>query len=442
MKVSNWGNYPVVDAPVISPASVREAVQTVLDSGSLIARGLGRCYGDSSLGATIVSTLRLNRMLSFDDDSGLLECEAGTSIADILGVFVPRGWFVPVTPGTKFVTIGGAIASDVHGKNHHAVGSFGRHVESLELLCGDGTVRRCSREDHGELFHATCGGMGLTGIILTARIILRKIPSAYIYQESLKARNLEEVMKAFEDSQSWTYSVAWIDCLVKGTSLGRSLLFLGEHATPSQMAEFGIRSEPYAIRKKMKVPVPLFFPNAALSQWTVRLFNAMVYSSQIRKRKRTVIDYDTYFYPLDRIHQWNRIYGKRGFTQYQLVLPKNRSEEGIRTILQEVSRFGSGSFLAVLKLFGAQEGVLSFPMEGYTLTLDFPITKSLFPFLDRLDELVAGFGGRVYLTKDCRLSASRFQSMYTRKEAFQSAKNHVDPQHHFRSLQSERVGLS
>ena len=442
MNVSNWGNYPVVDASVSSPSTRRGAVETVLAPGAVIARGLGRCYGDSSLGQRILSTLRLNRMESFDDQTGRLQCEAGVSIEEILDVFVPRGWFVPVTPGTKFVTIGGAIASNVHGKNHHTVGSFGDHVDSLDLLCADGTVRHCSRSEHADLFRATCGGMGLTGVILSATIRLRKIPSAYIYQESIKARNLEEVMAAFEESQSWPYSVAWIDCLAKGGSLGRSILFLGDHATQEQLKDAGKKGNPYEIRKRMKLNVPIFLPNVFLSPMSVRLFNTLVYMSQWKRKKIAVIDYDTYFYPLDRIHHWNRIYGRRGFTQYQLVLPKQHSGEGIKKVLQEVASYGTGSFLAVLKLFGKQEGVLSFPMEGYTLTLDFPIGKKLFPFLDRLDDIVAGYGGRVYLTKDCRLEASGFEKMYPGATEFRAAREGVDPDRHFRSLQSDRVGLS
>lgn len=442
MKITNWGNFPQTESRVYSLRLVDDLKELVLGSESLIARGLGRCYGDSSLNSTIVSTLRMNRLESFDEKTGMISCEAGVSLEELLEILVPRGWFVPVTPGTKFITVGGAIASDVHGKNHHTVGSFCNHVTSFDLLCGDGVVRRCSRKEHSDLFWATCGGMGLTGIILRAEFGLLRIPSAYIHQETMKAANLDEVMRAFEENKEWTYSVAWIDSMARGAALGRSLLFLGEHASTDFLREHNVKGDVFAVPKKRKLGVPFFMPGFVLSSVSVKVFNALVYHSRRKGRSTQIIDYDTYFYPLDRIHHWNRIYGRRGFTQYQLVFPKEHSEKGLKRILEEAARFGSGSFLAVLKLFGKQEGMLSFPVEGYTLTLDFPISSGLFPFLETMDDIVLDHGGRLYLTKDCRMRSERFARMYPAKEQFRRVKTQSDPQNRFRSLQSERVGLS
>jgi len=408
-------------------------------SKSLIARGNGRAYGDAALnprGTLLMG--RNDRFLSFDPQSGRLTCEAGTLLADIVAAFVPLGWFPPVTPGTKFVTIGGMIAADVHGKNHHGAGSFGDHVESFDLCTADGAVLRCSATENPALFHATRGGMGLTGLILRATFRLNSIETGMIRQETRRAANLDEVMAQFEESQAWTYSVAWIDCLASGASIGRSLLYLGEHALVAELP-VDRRTAPFDIPRKSAKRVPLDFPGWALNRFSIRAFNELYYR---RGRPGTeLVDYETYFYPLDALLEWNRIYGASGFMQYQCVLPKTASRAGMQALLRKIASAGAGSFLAVLKLFGRQEGLLSFPMEGYTLALDFRVTSETLSLLVELDAIVHDHGGRLYLAKDARTGSKMIRDGYPGLASFRALRHILDPQVKFSSLQSQRLDL-
>ncbi len=440
MKISNWGNYPVVDAEYKSFYTEAELKTLLKESEECIARGLGRCYGDSALSSTIISTTRFNHMLGFDEETGLLECEAGVSLEEILEVFVPRGWFLPVTPGTKFVTVGGAIASDVHGKNHHVSGSFSNQIVSMDVMTSDGKIHTCTKRKNKKLFWATCGGMGLTGVVLRASFHLIPIESAYIRQETIKAKNLDEIMDIFEDSVDWTYSVAWIDCLASGENQGRSIMMRGEHATREELDDAKLEA-PLSLPEKRKLNIPFNFPSFALNTWSVKAFNELYYRKAPAQKTEAIIGYDSFFYPLDAIHNWNRIYGKRGFTQYQFVLPKERSKEGLKRILDVIAASGQGSFLAVLKLFGKQDDLLSFPKEGYTLALDFPITPTLFALFEELDRLVLEFEGRLYLTKDVRMDAVMMEKGYEKLEEFKKAREELDRRSLFHSLQSKRVGL-
>ncbi len=437
MEITNWGNYPVIDATVFSPESVDDLRKIVLSYPEMIARGLGRCYGDSSLNQTIVSTLRLNHFLAFDEKTGVIVCESGISLSEVLEIFVPRGWFLPVTPGTKYVTVGGAIASDVHGKNHHLSGSFSNHLEWIKILLSDGTIVQCSKNENSDLFWSTCGGMGLTGIIVEVSFKMLKVETAYIRQRIVKTKNIDETIEAFEANKHWTYSVAWIDCLAKGNSLGRSALILGEHATKS---EVGYRyRNPLTIDKKMSIPFPIFLPDFILNSLTVKIFNELRYSTYVSKD--SFVEYEPFFYPLDIIGDWNRMYGKRGFTQYQFVLPKETSKEGLQKLLTKISESGEGSFLAVLKLFGKQEGILSFPREGFTLALDFAISPTSLKLFNELDEIVKEFGGRLYLSKDVRMNKEMFEKGYSNSSKFSLIKNKYDALHKFQSLQSKRIGI-
>lgn len=437
MKISNWGKYPQVSAPEIRYGLDRPLAKELHDS-HWIPRGMGRCYGDASLGETMVSGLGLRRMLAFDALTGILRCEAGVTFADLLETFVPKGWFPPVTPGTKFVSMGGAIASDVHGKNHHSEGSFSRHILRFDLLLASGEVITCSPTKHPEIFHATFGGMGLTGMVLRLTLKLKPIQSSLINMESVKARNLSEILDISEEFEDATYSMAWIDCLGTGNKMGRSILMKGEHALPEQLSA-AQRAHPLAIPQKRKLNVPIDFPAFVLNPLSIKAFNFLYYHKQLSRQVSRLTDYDSFFYPLDAIHNWNRIYGKRGFVQYQCVFPKAASREGLQQILQRTSRSNMGSFLAVLKLFGPQEGLMSFPMEGYTLALDFPVSPRIFPFLDELDTIVADLGGRVYLTKDARLKPEMLARMYPQLPQFQELLHAVDPEARIRSLQSERL---
>ncbi|MCI4666818.1 MAG: FAD-binding oxidoreductase [Bacteroidia bacterium] len=425
MSTSNWGNYPVVEE---SPRSYTQGKN--LRSG-WIPRGMGRCYGDSSLGTSMLSLLQNNRLLAFDDNGGILRCEAGLTFESLLEFAVPKGWFPPVTPGTKFVSLGGALASDVHGKNHHKEGSISRHVLDFNLLTGKGEVLFCSREQHPEVFWATLGGMGLTGLILDLRIQLKPIKSSYIKLNSHKANSLEEILDLFEQHESWTYSVAWIDTLASGKRLGRSILLLGEHAAGKDLQ----------IPSKVKLSIPFNFPSFTLNPVSISAFNFLYFHKHLGKERKGLTNFDSYFYPLDFLHNWNRIYGKRGFTQYQFVIPKEAGREGLSRILSWLKKHGLASFLSVLKLFGKQEGILNFPKEGYTLTLDFPINKKLFPLLEELDKMVIGYGGRVYLTKDVRLPKNHFEQMYPNHDQFREIIDRLDPNKNIRSFQSQRLGL-
>ena len=436
MNVANWGQFPTVDADLRSFDAIAQARDALEQTPHLIARGLGRSYGDASLAPHILSCLRFNNILAFDPDRGMVTCQSGVSLKELIEFTVPRGWFLPVTPGTKYVTVGGAVAGDVHGKNHHQAGSFCRHVTGLVVMTADGNVRSCSPADEPDLFRATCGGLGLTGIILQAEIRLKPVNSPDIRQEIVRARDLDTIMSEFEHSVDWTYSVAWIDCLAGGGRLGRSLMIRGEHAeaAPGAGREIGSHGP--------RLDVGIHFPGWALNRWSIKAFNALYYRRTLRERTSGRTSLHPFFYPLDFVLNWNRIYGRKGFVQYQFVLPKSRSREGLVRILERIHVRGWGSFLAVLKLLGPQEGPLCFPMEGYTLALDFPMREGLLPFLDELDELVAGFGGRLYLVKDARMSRSMFEQTYPEAVAFKAQLRTWDPASRFRSLLTDRLGLT
>jgi decaprenylphospho-beta-D-ribofuranose 2-oxidase len=441
-RVGNWGNYPVVLARLHSFEEVEEAQSLLGWLEATIPRGNGRCYGDSALAGDIISTLRHNKFLAFDDKNGRLCCQAGVTLAEVLEVIVPRGWFLPVTPGTKFITVGGAIASDVHGKNQHKDGTFGDHVARMELLLGDGSVASCSRDENPELFRSACGGMGLTGLILNATFRLKPIETAYIREETIRAANLDDLMDLFEASETWTHSMAWIDCLARGRSMGRGILMRGEHARREELETEAQRRRPLTIQSKRQFDVPFNFPDFALNRLTMTAFNLVYYNHHPARPARRLVDYDSFFYPLDAITNWNRIYGKRGFTQYQFILPRATGRSGLATLLRAIADSGAGSFLAVLKLYGPQRGYIPFAMEGYSLALDFPITAGLFDLLDELDKLVLAYGGRLYLTKDARMSREMFLSSYPRAETFIQKVRQFDPHAKFRSFQSDRVGIT
>jgi len=437
-KVSNWGLYPTATACLHSFRG--ESIPECRDGGT-IARGLGRCYGDAALAECMLSTTELNHYLHFDPESGLLHCQAGVSFDNILSVFVPRGWFLPVTPGTRFVTVGGAIASDIHGKNHHVEGTFSNHVKFFHLLTADGEIRKCSLTENTELFKLTCGGMGLTGIILDAAFYMKPIPSSYLRQTTLKATSLNQVMDLFQEHAQVSNSVAWIDCLKSGKNMGRSLLMLGEFAAKDELPE-QMKRNPFLTHRASSLRVPFHFPGATLNPFTVKAFNFLYYSKQREAEKQNYVHYAPFYYPLDAILNWNRIYGRKGFTQYQFVLPLEASREGIAAILGHIVARGKASFLSVLKLFGKQdENYLRFPMEGYTLALDFKITSDLWSFLDELDTMVADYGGRIYLAKDVRMSHEVLRRTYPQLQEFMDGIRKYDPEARFSSWQSRRLQL-
>ncbi len=434
--LSGWGNFPRVQARLLAPADRAAVLAAIAGENSLIARGNGRAYGDAALNArATLSMLACRGILAFDAATGRITCAAGTLLAEVIEAVLPN-WFVPVTPGTRFVTIGGMLAADVHGKNHHAAGSFGDHVEAIELALADGRVLTCAPAgEHAAIFAATRGGMGLTGVILSVTFRLVPVETGFIRQHTVRAANLAEVMAAFEQARHWTYSVAWIDCLARGAALGRSLLYLGEHARIGELpAGAALRPAP---RRAHRVPVD--FPGWALNRFSVRAFNEIYYRSG--RPGTALVGYDGYFFPLDALLEWNRIYGRRGFLEYQCVLPKAASAAGLAALLGRVAGSGVGSFLSVLKLFGAQAGVLSFPMEGYTLALDFPASEATFALLGELDAIVADHGGRLYLAKDSRMGADMFRRGYPRLGEFLALRARLDATGKFASAQSRRLGI-
>ena len=439
-QLSGWGRYPVRDCTLWQPGTAEALHATLAPLPSSIARGNGRSYGDASLNPdATIDMLRLDRLIAFDEATGELACEAGVLLSDIIASFVPRGWFVPVTPGTRLVTIGGMIASDVHGKNHHGAGSFCDHLAWVDLDLGDGRVLRCSAHENADLFAATCGGMGLTGVIVRAAFRLVRIETAWMRQRTLRARDLNEAMALFEQSHDWTYSVAWIDCMARGRDLGRSAILLAEHARIGEL-DPPRRAEPLARPPRKPKKVPIDFPGFALSGFNVRAFNRLYYATQ--RPSDLLVALDPYFYPLDALADWNRIYGRRGFVQYQCVLPLAESETGLRRLLETIAAAGSGSFLAVLKHMGPGSfGMLSFPMPGYTLALDFPATADNLALLDRLDAITAGHGGRIYLTKDARLPPAMVARGYPRLAEFKALRARHGLDRRFSSLLSQRLGL-
>jgi decaprenylphospho-beta-D-ribofuranose 2-oxidase len=435
--ITNWNNYPVIEAEEISFDHDRE-LSRKLNGHSTIPHGNGRCYGDASLSTSVINTLRFDKILSFDIQQGIITCQSGILLSDLLQVIVPYGWFLPVTPGTKFITIGGAVASDVHGKNHHVDGSFSRHVLSMSVHTGTGEIIVCSKTQYPDLFWATCGGMGLTGVVLDVTFRLKKIETSFIRQKQIKAENLDEAMVLFAEYSDYTYSVAWIDCLKTGKQFGRSILILGEHASPDEVS---YKHQKLEAREKPLFSVPFNFPSFALNGWTVKAFNALYYAKNRHKVIENSTHYDGFFYPLDSILNWNRIYGKRGFVQYQFVLPLKSSKEGLKNILTRINKRGMGSFLAVLKLFGEQNDLISFPMKGYTLALDFPMKPGLLEFLDELDEVVAEYGGRIYLSKDARMRNQIFWETYPNAVNFREILKKYDPKNRYVSGLSKRLML-
>lgn len=432
MLIHGWGRYPKHQAQLLQPQTNSEAAQLLREEGPALGRGMGRSYGDSALADKLISTRQLTRLHSFDAQSGLLVCAAGISLGELLDVFVPRGWFLPITPGTKFVSIGGAIASDVHGKNHHLHGCFSECVDSIELLLADGSQVQCSRSDRPELFYASCGGMGLTGLIVAATLRLLPIESAYINQTTFKAANLEEALQLFETHSASTYSVAWIDCLASGAALGRSLLMVGEHARDGQLV----------LPAKPTLSVPLDMPSFLLNQFSVQAFNELYYQRIRKQESKQRVSFESFFYPLDGIRQWNRLYGKQGFVQYQFVIPKAAGLQGMRAILERISASHRGSFLAVLKTFGAaNNNLLSFPMDGYTLALDFKLEPGLLALLEELDSMVLAYGGSLYLAKDARMSEATFKQSQPNWQQFQEIRAQYGALGKFTSLQSRRLGL-
>ena len=443
IELSGWGRYPVLDCRMEQPDQLDGLLDAVNRGGALIARGNGRSYGDAALNADLtLSTLAMNRLRAFDASTGLLTCEAGVLLADILAAFTPQGWYPPVVPGTKFVTVGGMIAADVHGKSHQCDGTFGAHVESLTLVTGDGEVRLCSRTENRRLFQATLGGMGLTGVIIAASFRLQRIETGFIREECLATSSLEETMAALDESQDWPYSVAWVDCLAKGGKCGRALV---SRAAPEARTALpaGLATYPLRAPSERRMTIPADAPSALLTRAAVGLLNRLHYGlGRLRTGARTT-HRDRFFFPLDRVGAWNRLYGRRGFVQYQCVVPESESGAAIPALLQRVAAARPGSFLGVLKQFGPQgDGLMSFPMAGHTLALDFPMGSSVPELLEALDRITHAHGGRIYLAKDALCAPHWLREGYPQLEIFTGLRNDAaGAATQFSSALSQRLSL-
>jgi FAD/FMN-containing dehydrogenase len=419
-KFESWGRYPRLCSEV-RPLFWKEDFPPLPAPGEkMLAVGMGRSYGDVCLlqNGTLLRTPNLDRLISFDTQSGLLRCEAGVTLAEILDFAVPRGWFLPVSPGTKYVTVGGAIANDIHGKNHHIAGTFGCHVTCFELVRSDGTQIVCSATENADWYAATIGGMGLTGMITWAEVQMRPIASRRIRLQSTRFVGLEEFVALSKASTHSEYTVAWIDCVAQGRNFARGIFMQGEHDPDPG---------PLTPLVKQKVAMGFDLPAFALSRLTVGAFNTLYYHKQMSKQKTGLVDYEPFFYPLDRVLKWNRLYGKQGLLQFQCVLPWESDPMGMIQTLKAITASGLASFLAVIKVFGDVQspGMMSFPMPGITLALDFPIRREVsFALLDKLADITAEFGGRMYPAKDACMSAAHFQQFYPQWQQFSC---YIDP---------------
>ncbi|MCI3932619.1 FAD-binding protein [Streptomyces sp. AN091965] len=444
MPLSGWGRTAPTAARLVRPRSREEAVAALhacAERGG-IARGLGRAYGDAAqnAGGAVLDMTGLDRVHTIDAGTGTVVCDAGVSLHHLMEVLLPLGWFVPVTPGTRYVTVGGAIGADIHGKNHHVSGSFSRHVRSFDLLTADGTVRAV--KPGSKLFNATAGGMGLTGVILKAKLRCLPVETSYMSVDTERATDLDDLMaRLTATDHRYRYSVAWIDLLARGAATGRAVLTRGDHA-PLDALDARARRAPLAFRPRRLPPAPAFLPEGLLHRTTVGLFNELWYRKAPRSRTAEIQRVPSFFHPLDGVPHWNRVYGKGGFLQYQFVVGHGQ-EETLRRIVQRIARHRCPSFLAVLKRFGdADPGWLSFPVPGWTLALDIPAhLPGLAQLLDGLDEEVAAAGGRVYLAKDSRMRPDVLTAMYPQLPAFRALRAELDPGNVFRSDLSRRLDL-
>ena len=445
-KVWGWGRYPTVETLVARPERLNDMAKTLENRSNekLLPHGLGRSYGDSALlsNGRMIRTQRLDRIHAFDPDTGWLRCESGVSLKDLVDLFVPRGFFPPVVPGTQFVTVGGAIANDIHGKNHHVDGTFCDHIKNMDMLTASGEVVRCDEHQNQDLFWATVGGLGLTGIILSVDIQLQRIHNPWIEMESIRVENLDHFFEVSAASGDFTHTVSWVDCISGGSTMGRGIFMRGRHAEAGAEASKDLMALT-AEKLSSVLSVPFDGPSWLMNNLSMRAFNETYFRKHPEGMKTTTCHYEPFFFPLDFVRDWNRIYGKRGMLQYQLVVPHDPQHIAIREVLREVTEAGMASFLSVIKEFGDQtHGGLSFPSPGVTLALDFPNTgEPLLRLLDRLDAIVLTAGGRVYLGKDARLSRANFRRMYPGWEDWKATRDKWDPTGVFSSDLGLRLGL-
>jgi FAD/FMN-containing dehydrogenase len=430
--LAGWGRLPEPGTEVLDEDLERLTVDAAL------SRGLGRSYGDSSLPASaadrVANTRLANRILSFDPATGVMRAEAGLSLVNLVRLMLPRGWFPPVVPGTKYVTLGGMVASDVHGKNHHVEGCFGAHVRVLRVRLADNSIVECSATEHADLFHGSIGGMGLLGHILEVEFVLLRIPSQWIWMERERVHDIDAYLASLTRAASvWPMTMGWIDCVHRGASMGRGVLMAGRWATAAEAPETPPRVKPDKV-------VPIEFPNWAVNPLTVGLFNTAYYWSHMRRVVSKVVAPDPFFFPLDSLLEWNKGYGSRGFTQYQCVVPRAAGAPAVREFMDRLTQLGGASPLCVIKDCGPEgRGVLSFPLEGTSIAVDMPVTADTQRIVDGLNEFLISTGGRIYLTKDRFTRPEHFRAMEPRLPAFEALRDKWDPSRRLRSAQSRRL---
>ncbi|WP_407152805.1 FAD-binding protein [Bradyrhizobium sp. ORS 86] len=443
MRLAGWGRFPFHESRATKLMCPNAVGQILRGSSGYVARGNGRAYGDAAIGRdTTLQVAGLNRMIAFSPATGELTVEAGVLLSDIIDVFLPRGFFPPVVPGTQFVTVGGMVAADVHGKNHHRDGGFGHHVHALKLVLPNGELVTCSRAENVALFCATIGGMGLTGTIIEVTLGLRRVESGWIRTRTVVTENLDGAIKALQETADATYSVAWIDCLARGAAMGRSLIYVGEHARQDELPAAARFRELFPKRARRRVSVPFDLPSWTLNRTTVGLFNEAYFRrGSANGNVSGFMHWEPYFFPLDGVGAWNRIYGRRGFVQHQSVLPAGRATAALGEVLDRISHRANASFLAVLKQLGDGFGTMSFPINGFTLAIDFPVDPKLFSLLEEIDRVVVGAGGRIYLAKDARQSRETFEASYPGLATFRDIRRSVGADARIVSRLSERLGI-
>jgi len=433
MIIHGWGRYPEIDANLFFPKSKFECFDYI-KKNSFIPRGSGRSYGDSANADNVLQSLCINQIIKFDKINGIIICQSGVTFRDLISVIVPEGWFFPVTPGTSFLTVGGAIAADVHGKNHHNEGSFSDYILNIDMILGSGDYVSVTRDNLSDLFYATCGGMGLTGFIFSATLQLKRITSSKIIQTIQTSKSLEEVCDSFEKFSSANYSVGWLDTLASGKDFGRSILYIGNHSDDKD----------FSMKKFKSLNLAMKLGRFMINKYTMNIFNKIYYKkNSMNNAKKCFVDINNFFYPLDSIKNWNLIYGNKGFIQYQFVIPKENSVFNLKKILKSINNHNEFSSLAVLKLLGKNNNnYLSFPMEGLTMALDFKLSNSIMKLIKFLDGMILDMNGKIYLAKDALMSENIFKKTYPKWHEFQAVRQKYKADGKFVSSQSKRLGLS